>query len=54
MASTHAAIGLRRLIQARRRVDDEYMAGWFQYKPVSHQAPKKMARMRSRSEIAKT
>ena len=25
----------RRLIQSRRRVDDEYMASWFQYAPVS-------------------
>src|SRR5947207_7170054 len=44
----------RRLIQARRRVDDEYMAGWFQYKPVSQQTQKKIARLRTRSEIAKT
>src|SRR5947207_8281889 len=42
----------RRLIQARRRVDDEYMAGWFQYKPVSQQTQKKIARLRTRSEIA--
>ena len=33
---------------------DEYMASWFQYTPVSKQAPKKMARMLSRSETAKT
>ena len=26
-------------------VDDEYMASWFQYAPVSKQAPKKMARL---------
>ena len=25
----------RRLIQARRRVDEAYMAGWFRYRPVS-------------------
>jgi GT2 family glycosyltransferase len=44
----------RRLIQARRRVDDEYMASWFQYVPVSKKAPKKMARLQPRSETAKT
>jgi hypothetical protein len=35
-------------------VDDEYMASWFKYAPVTKQAPKKMVRMLSRSEIAKT
>jgi GT2 family glycosyltransferase len=44
----------RRLIQARRRVDDEYMASWFQYVPVTKKAPKKMARLQPRSEAAKT
>src|SRR5215471_17503920 len=38
----------RRLIQAHRRVDDKYMAAWFQYAPVSQEAPKKMSRMLSR------
>lgn len=33
----------RRLIQGRRSVDDEYMASWFQYEPVSKQAPRKPA-----------
>jgi len=42
----------RRLIQARRRVDDAYMASWFQYAPVSKEAPKKLAR--SRSAAART
>jgi hypothetical protein len=42
----------RRRIQGARRVDDQYMASWFQYAPVSKQAPKKLARMRS--EAAKT
>jgi GT2 family glycosyltransferase len=36
------------------RVDDEYMASWFQYAPVSKQAPKKWPRLLSRSESAKT
>ena len=44
----------RRLIQARRRVDDEYMASWFQYVPVTKKAPKKMARVQPSSEAAKT
>ena len=44
----------RRRIQAARRVDDQYMASWFQYAPVSKRAPKKMARMLARSETAKT
>lgn len=42
----------RRLIQARRRVDEAYMASWFQYAPVSKQAPKKL--LRSRSATART
>jgi GT2 family glycosyltransferase len=44
----------RRQIQVRRRVDDEYMASWFQYAPVTKKAPKKMVRVLSRSAIAKT
>jgi GT2 family glycosyltransferase len=49
-----SAMAKRRRIQASQRVDDQYMASWFQYAPVSKQAPKKMARLLSRSEIAKT
>ena len=49
-----SALAKRRRIQAARRVDDQYMASWFQYAPVSKQAPKKMARVLSRSETAKT
>ena len=44
----------RELIQRARRVDDEYMASWFHYVPVSKRAPKKLARMLMRSETAKT
>lgn len=40
----------RRLIQQHRRVDDQYMASWFKYTPVSKQAPKKVARVLSRSQ----
>lgn len=38
----------RRAIMDRRRVDDEYMASWFRYLPVSHPAPKVHARARER------
>src|SRR5471030_2519233 len=48
------AVAKRRLIQASRRVDHAYMASWFQYTPVSKQAPKKLARLVSRSQTAKT
>ena len=44
----------RRRIQAARRVDNGYMASWFQYTPVSKQAPKKITRMLARSATAKT
>jgi len=44
----------RELIQRARRVDDEYMASWFQYTPVSKRAPKKLARALMRSETART
>jgi GT2 family glycosyltransferase len=44
----------RRLIQATRRVDDKYMAGWFQYQPVSIKAPRKMVRTLTRPEATKT
>jgi GT2 family glycosyltransferase len=44
----------RRVIQARRRVDDEYMASWFHYSPVSKQPPKEVMRLLPRSETAKT
>ena len=48
------ALAKRRLIQAGRRVDHEYMASWFQYAPVSKKAPKRMVRLLSRSVTAKT
>jgi GT2 family glycosyltransferase len=35
----------RRRILAGRKVDDEYMARWFQYRPVSIEAPVKEARL---------
>jgi len=44
----------RRQIQARRRVDDAYMASWFQYAPVTKQAPKKLVRLLTRSATARS
>jgi GT2 family glycosyltransferase len=44
----------RRLIQSSRRVDQQYMASWFQYRPVSKVAPKKIPRTVARSEAART
>ena len=44
----------RRDIQSRRRVDTEYIASWFQYAPVAKRASKKMVRVLSRSEAART
>ncbi len=43
----------RRAIMARRRVDDEYIAGWFSFKPVSRPAPKKFAASPARSRAAR-
>src|SRR5580658_4825957 len=40
-------------IQKRRRVSHEYMASWFQYAPVSKQAPKRTPRLAAR-EAAKS
>src|SRR5271157_5137908 len=53
-ANLKRVISKRRMIQARLRVDDKYMASWFQYAPTSKQPPKKMIRLLSRSETAKT
>lgn len=45
-------------IMARRRVTDEYMAGWFHYNPVSRPAPKKasaaLAPSRSETQVAES
>jgi hypothetical protein len=43
----------RREIQARQRVDNEYIASWFRYTPVSKPAPRSMSRVRSRSKAAR-
>ena len=39
------AIAQRREIMARRRVNDEYLASWFSYHPVSRPAPRPTARI---------
>jgi GT2 family glycosyltransferase len=43
----------RKLIQERRRVDVDYMASWFSFKPVSKPAPKKFAPVPTRSKAAR-
>ena len=40
----------RREIQRRQRVDNDYIASWFKYTPVSKPAPRKMAGVLSRSQ----
>jgi GT2 family glycosyltransferase len=42
----------RLAIMNRRRVDDDYMASWFRYLPVSHPAPKVQARAHERTSRA--
>jgi hypothetical protein len=37
----------------RQRVDDEYMASWFDFRPVSKPAPKKFAATAPRSKAAR-
>ncbi len=43
----------RRQIMLRRRVDDEYMAGWFSFQPVSRPAPRKFTTSQTRSRAAR-
>jgi GT2 family glycosyltransferase len=43
----------RREIMKRRRVNDEYMASWFHYLPVSRPAPKAPARVQPRSRAVR-
>jgi GT2 family glycosyltransferase len=40
----------RREIQKRQRVDNEYIASWFKYQPVSKPAPRKMAGVLARTQ----
>jgi GT2 family glycosyltransferase len=43
----------RKLIQERSRVDEDYMASWFSFEPVSKPAPKKFAPIPARSKTAR-
>lgn len=43
----------RRAIMARQRVDDAYMASWFDFEPVSKPAPKKFAASLTRSRATR-
>jgi GT2 family glycosyltransferase len=43
----------RRLIQERQRVDNDYMASWFSFEPVSKPAPKKFTAVPTRSKAAR-
>ncbi len=43
----------RKLIQERARVDEDYMASWFSFEPVSKPAPKKFAPIPARSKTAR-
>ena len=43
----------RRAIMQRQRVDDAYMASWFDFKPTSKPAPKKFTAGTSRSKAAR-
>ena len=43
----------RRQIQERRRVDDQYMASWFSFHPVSRPAPKRFNATTSRAKAAR-
>jgi GT2 family glycosyltransferase len=44
----------REEIMKRRRVNDEYMASWFHYVPVTRPAPKVSAKVPSRSRAAQS
>jgi hypothetical protein len=39
----------RREIMSRRRVDDEYIANWFRYKPVSSPAARSRSLARTKA-----
>jgi GT2 family glycosyltransferase len=54
--SWRKAWAMRKWIMARRRVDDEYIAGWFRFTPVSRPAPRKSGVLasRTRTQIAES
>jgi GT2 family glycosyltransferase len=43
----------RQRIMARQRVENDYLASWFNFKPVSKPAPKKLAAVTARSRAAR-
>jgi GT2 family glycosyltransferase len=45
-------VAKRRKVQSRQRVDDEYIASWFNYTPVSKPAPRRVATMSSHSSVS--
>jgi GT2 family glycosyltransferase len=51
--SWNATLSKRREIMSRQRVDDDYMASWFSFKPVSRPAPKKFAAAVPRTKAAR-
>lgn len=48
------ALAKRREIMRRRRVNDEYLASWFRYEPVSRPAPKPTPRALPKTRTAKS
>lgn len=46
-------VAKRQEIMRRKRVKDEYIAGWFNYEPVSKPAPKPSARLQARARVAR-
>jgi GT2 family glycosyltransferase len=46
-------VAKRRLIMQRQRVDDDYMASWFNFEPVAKPAPKKFVPSTSRTPAAR-
>jgi GT2 family glycosyltransferase len=56
LKSWRKAWNMREWIMSRKRVDDDYIAGWFRFEPVSRPAPKKTAVLasRTRAQIAES
>jgi GT2 family glycosyltransferase len=48
-----SVMGKRREIMLRRRVDDEYIASWFSFHPVSKPAPKKFSAAMTRTKATR-
>jgi GT2 family glycosyltransferase len=53
LSNWKSVMAKRREIMLRRRVDDEYMASWFSFHPVSKPAPKKFANSGNRAKAAR-